>query len=109
MCKILLKRIIKNKWCYVLLPPDVPELEDMTSVVISQRYSNHVIRLQVSVLGVAIVAASFIESVCFNLIYAFDIFTYSLPVNYVIVFPNSLPTGKPLVKVLEFSLSITTL
>jgi len=56
------------------------------SVVILQRGSNFVIRLQVSLLFVEIVAANCIESVCVDLTNAFYLFSYSLPFNYVIVF-----------------------
>jgi len=56
------------------------------SVVIPQRYRNFGIRLQVSVLVVETMAADCIESVCVDLPNAFDLFSYSLPFNYVIVF-----------------------
>jgi len=57
------------------------------SVVIPQKCSKFVIRLQVSVLGVASMTANFIEPVFFfYLTNKFEIFPYSLLFNYVIVF-----------------------
>ena len=68
-------------------PPDTAELGNMTLfVVIRQRCSNFVIRLQVSLLVVVNVVANCVESVCVALTNAFDLFPYSLFFNYVIVF-----------------------
>ena len=68
-------------------PPNKAELGNMKlSVIVPQSCNNFVIRLQVSVLVIASVTADCLESVCVDLTYAFDIFPYSLPFNYAIVF-----------------------